>query len=183
MNSLKTVLVVMLLSFIGPMNAQQKIFRQWMVGTELDVIPFVFDGYYASLIGGYEHWRSRMVLSHLTTPDFVTPSGFKDNVLDVKALIVDYYPQKGFHGWWIGSGFEIWDGNVKQTSSGHKKDYQTSIFTLGSGYTYYFYRWLYINPWVAIHIPIAGDRKIKFNDDTYSVKTSSEASLKLGCSF
>lgn len=64
-------------------------------------MPFLNDGYYASVIAGHDHWRARFVLTEITTPDLVTQSGFEDNDLSVRAYIVDYYFSPGFTGWWV----------------------------------------------------------------------------------
>ena len=180
--------LVVFLSVLGsvlmsPAFADDKNSKQWMVGTELDLLPYLFGGYYVSAVAGYGHWRARLVSTELTTPDFVTPSGFEDNNLDVTAYIIDYYFKPGFKGWWISPGYETWKGDIKETSSGVRKNYQTDILTLGGGYTYHFNDYLYINPWAAVHIPIGGDKEVRFAQDTYKIKTTPEASIKIGIHF
>lgn len=136
--------------------------KRWMVGTEVDLVPFLLDGYYGSVIAGYDHWRARYVVTNATTPDFVTRSGYSDNEIDVDAFIVDYYFDEGFRGWWLGPGYESWDGAVTQDSSGLRQSYRTDILTLGGGYTIRFSDHLYLNPWAAVHIPIGGDTEVRF---------------------
>lgn len=157
--------------------------KQWMVGTELDLVPFLLDGWYASAIAGLGHWRARYVLTNATTPGFVTPSGFADNELDVQAYIVDYYFREGFAGWWIGPGLESWDGEVRQESTGERRSYETWIATLGGGYTFRFSDHFYLNPWLAVHVPIGGDKEVAFPGDTFDVRVTAEASIKFGINF
>ena len=157
--------------------------RKWTVGTELDLVPYLNDGYYASIIAGYDHWRGRVVWTELTTPDFVTQSGFEDNDLSVRAYIVDYYFSPGFTGWWVGPGIEEWSGDVTEEDTGERKSYDTTILTLGGGYTIRFNKHVYFNPWAAVHIPIGGDREVEFAGDDFSIDPVVEASIKLGFNF
>jgi hypothetical protein len=157
--------------------------KEWMVGTELDVVPYLNDGYYASAIAGYGHWRARVVLTDITVPDFATQSGFDDNDLQVQAYIVDYYFKQDFEGWWVGPGFERWEGRVTEEDSGLRRDYTTDILTLGGGYTWRLGEHVYLTPWAAVHIPIGGDRNVSFANDTFNIDPVPEASIKLGLRF
>lgn len=179
MKRIVVVVIFGLLLFSKPVVAK----KEWMVGTELDLVPFVFDGYYTSIIGGYKNYRGRFILTKITTPSFVTQTGFKDNKLRVNAYVVDYYFEEGFEGWWIGPGIEIWKGSVEEKSSGVVNNYKTTIFTLGGGYTFRFNDHLYLNPWVAVHVPVGGDRKVAFANDTFKIKPVPEGSLKIGFNF
>lgn len=168
---------------IASIRADQQVPKKWMVGTELDIVPYIFDGYYLSAIAGYSNWRVRFVRTDITTPDFMTQSGFEDNEINVNAYIVDYYFKKGFKGWWIGTGYEIWKGEVKQTSSDLTKKYQTEILTLGGGYTFRFNDYFYLNPWIGVHLPISGDKEVQFIDETFKIQATPEASIKFGINF
>jgi hypothetical protein len=123
------------------------------------------------------------VRTNITTPDFATQSGFEDNELNVNAYIIDYYFKEGFSGWWIGPGYETWDGEVTEQSSGVRKTYRTDILTLGGGYTFRFNDHLYINPWAAVHIPIGGDTELQFVNSTFKISATPEASIKVGINF
>lgn len=135
---MKKLLVGLAIVFISPLlitpvMADDNISKEWMVGTELDLVPYIFDGYYVSAVAGYGKLRARFVRTNITTPGFATQSGFDDNELNVDAYIIDYYFKDGFKGWWFGPGYETWDGEVKEKSSGLKKKYRTDILTLGGG--------------------------------------------------
>ena len=157
--------------------------ERWVLGTELDIVPFLNDGYYLSAITGKGRLRGRIVRTELTTPDFVTEDGFKDNDLAVWAVIVDFYFQDGFIGWWFGPGLERWTGEVTEEASGLRSAYETTILTLGGGYTWRFSKSFYLNPWAALHIPIGGDREIEFATATFPINPTPEASIKLGVMF
>ena len=168
---------------ILPVVADDQTPKKWMVGTELDLVPYIFDGYYISAVAGYGKWRARFVRTNITTPNFATRSGFEDNKLNVNAYIVDYYLKEGFQGWWIGPGYETWDGEVKEKTSGVRKTYKTEILTLGGGYTFRFNDHFYINPWAAVHIPIGGDKDVQFVNKSFKIRTTPEASIKIGINF
>lgn len=176
-----TLATVALLALTFCAHAEEP--RKWTVGTELDLMPFLNDGYYASVIAGYDHWRARFVLTEITTPDFVTQSGFEDNDLSVRAYIVDYYFSPGFTGWWVGPGIEEWNGDVTEEDTGERKSYSTTILTLGGGYTFRFSKHFYLNPWAAVHIPIGGDREVEFAKEDFSIDAMYEAPVKIGFNF
>jgi hypothetical protein len=177
------MIVLMCLFLTKPVIADDPTLKKWMVGTELDFVPYIFDGYYISAVAGYGKWRARFVRSNLTTPSFATQSGFKDNELNINAYIIDYYFKEGFRGWWIGSGYETWDGEVEEKNSGARKNYSTDIFTLGGGYTYRFNDYFYINPWAAVHMPIGGDKDVQFTNETFKIRSTAEVSIKIGVNF
>ncbi len=185
MNKVFSVWVVLFVCLLLtlPVMADDQSSKKWMVGTELDLVPYIFDGYYFSVVAGYSNWRARFVRTKITTPSFATQSGFEDNELNVNAYIIDYYFKKGFKGWWIGPGYETWFGKVKEKSNGVKKSYRTDILTLGGGYTFRFNEHFYINPWAAVHIPIGGDTELQFVNSTFKIRAIPEASIKVGFNF
>jgi hypothetical protein len=156
---------------------------KWVFGTELDVVPFLNDGYYLSAIVGKGRLRGRIVRTELTTPGFATEDGFKDNDLEVWAGIVDIYFKDDFKGWWFGPGLERWTGEVTEEASGARRGYETTILTLGGGYTWWFSKHFYLNPWAAVHIPIGGDRDVAFPSSSFSIDPTPEASIKIGVLF
>ena len=156
---------------------------RWTFGTELDVLPFLSDGYSVSAVVGRGKFRGRLVRAELTTPDFATDDDFRDDELEVTALIVDGFLRSDQTGWWFGAGFERWDGEVTEKASGVTKEYRSVILTAGSGYVWRFGRHFTINPWVGVHTPVGGDRKVRFPLHDFEIGTTPEASLKLGLSF
>jgi hypothetical protein len=157
--------------------------RTWMVGTELDVVPYASGGYYLSLIGGVGKLRGRIVRTELTVPDFVTDDAFTDDDREVDAVILDIYFRRDFVGWWIGPGLERWTGDVTEEATSVRESYRTDIFTIGGGYTWRFSKHFYLNPWGAVHVPIGGDRDVEFVEDTFEIDATPEVSVKLGIRF
>lgn len=157
--------------------------KNWMVGTEFDLLPYLSDGYYLSLIGGVGTLRGRIVRTELTVPDIATDDAFTDDDRDVNAVILDVYFKRDFVGWWVGPGLERWTGNVTERSSGLRQSYRTDVFTIGGGYTWRFAKHFYLNPWAAVHVPIGGDRDVEFVEDTFEIGATPEASIKLGIRF
>ena len=116
-------------------------------------------------------------------PDFYVQSGFDDNEIDVRAFILDYYFDHTLQGFWIGAGLENWQGTVAESSSNTEKEYDSNLFTIGGGYTYYLNQYFYINPWIGIHVPVSGDDNVTFTDSSFDIKTTTEASIKFGYKF
>ena len=66
---------------------------------------------------------------------------------------------------------------------GLRQGYETTILTLGGGYTWRFSKHFYLNPWAAVHFPIGGDRDVEFPSSTFSIDPTPEMSVKLGILF
>ena len=106
---------------------------QSTVGLELDALPYITGGYYGSIWYGIDHVRFRGVITKTTVPQFVLPDGFRNNHLDVIAFIVDYFPQRDFRGWWIGTGVEFWNATIEHENESVAPSYSNTIFTVGGG--------------------------------------------------
>jgi hypothetical protein len=156
---------------------------KWTFGTEFDLLPFLNHGYYVSAIVGKGRLRGRLVRTELTIPGFATDDAFEDNKLAIWGAVVDVFFKDGFSGWWVGSGFERWNGDVTEKASDVRESYQTNMFTLGGGYAWKFSKHFYLNPWAGVHIPISGDQSVTFPSSTLEIKTTPEASVKLGIEF
>lgn len=153
-------------------------------GTEVDFLPYVLQGYYGSLWLGLGHWKFRAVAASAVTPDFLIDEKFTDNRLFVLAAIADFYFKSDFKGWWIGGGGERWGADVTEKASGIRADYVGWIATLGAGYTWYFWRGLYLNPWAAFHLLAGGDRDVTVGASTFEPALfTPEASVKIGWRF
>ena len=151
------------------------------VGAELDVLPYLSGGYYGSFWVGSGHVRARGIITRATLPDFLTEDGFEDNQIDVYALLVDYFLRPDFEGAWIGVGVEYWDGNVALAGRSVEAGYENVVATVGVGYVWKVWRNLYLNPWAAVHVRVAGDAEVPLADEQFNPKVFlPEASLKLG---
>jgi hypothetical protein len=93
------------------------------------------------------------------------------------------YFKDEYKGWWIGPGLERWTGEVTEESSGFREAYETTILTLGGGYTWRFSKHVYLNPWAAVHVPIGGDREVRFPSSSFEIGPTPEASVKVGILF
>ncbi len=154
------------------------------VGFELDALPYITGGYYGSVWVGHNHLRYRAVIAKTETPDFVLEDGFTNNEIMAYAAIVDYFFQPDFKGWWIGTGLEYWDAKIQTDAQLNTAEYNNTVFTIGGGYVWKFYKNFYLNPWVAGHLRIAGDKDVLVDESTFETKSFlPEVSLKLGWHF
>ncbi|MEL6812304.1 MAG: hypothetical protein AAFP76_13320 [Bacteroidota bacterium] len=158
--------------------------KKTTVGFELDAVPYIFKGYYGSIWVGHGHFRYRAVLTKIETPDFILEDGFTNNEMKVYAAIVDYFFKPDFNGWWIGPGIEYWDAEIQTDAQLETAEYENVIFTLGGGYVWKFYKNFYLNPWIAGHLRIAGDKEVSVDQSLYETRLFiPEISLKLGWHF
>lgn len=166
-------------------NAQTKANRSHLsIGTEADVLPYITGGYYGSVWASKNHFRYRAVITNITTPEFMLAKGFTNNKLMVYAALVDYFFKPCPEKWWIGSGFEYWDAEIQTSQKLSTAKYNNSMFTLGGGYVWKFYKNFYLNPWTAVHLRIAGEKSVMVDGKEFKPSILiPEGSLKVGWYF
>jgi hypothetical protein len=155
-----------------------------VIGFELDALPYITGGYYGSVWTGFNQFRLRGVISEVNVPSFATENNFKKNKIKAYALIVDYFISKDFRGYWLGTGFEYWDSSIKNNTETATAEYKNTVFTIGGGYVWYFYKDFYLNPWLAGHYIISGDKEITVGSSIFKPKEfTAEVSIKAGWHF
>ena len=163
-----------------------KKYKRLTVGFEIDALPYITGGYYFSAWLGFKKQQQRLrpVYAKVNVPEFMYDTeAFDRNTIWVYAIVVDYFFKPDFKGFWIGTGIEYWDGEIEDKFSETAK-YNNWIFTLGTGYVWKFWDNLYINPWVAAHVRIAGDEEVPVGSYTFLTPfITPEISLKLGWNF
>lgn len=153
-------------------------------GTELDLLPYLSNGYYLSAWYGIDRFRIRGVYTKTYIPGFLLKDGFKENKLTVGAAIVDYFFKDNFEGPWLGVGFEIWDSEIENEKGIGKASYNNKIFTLGGGYVWKFFKNFYVNPWAAVHYVLSGETQIRLGNSVHNPGVlTPEVSIKLGWHF
>ena len=161
-----------------------KIGKDWTIGTELDLLPYVSGGYYVSLWYGKDHLRYRGVYARTNVPSFAVPNGFKDHELWAVAFIVDYFFKENYEGWWVAAGYEYWDNQIQTENGSHKLYYNNNVMTVGGGFVWKFAGNFYLNPWAAGHILITGTGPFEMGEQIYSPSLfTPELSLKIGWHF
>jgi hypothetical protein len=158
------------------------------VGFEMDLLPYLAGGGYGSVYAGFDGWRVRGVINSFNMPDFVTPDGFEDwEVNAAYALIVDrFFGKQGwdFRGFWAGTGFEYWDNQVRPENVSASTRFDSWYFTLGGGYAWKLVENLYLMPWGAVHLRVAGDDDVDVSGENFQPPFfSAEVSLKIGYHF
>lgn len=152
--------------------------------TELDLLPLATGGWYASLGAGRNTWRIRAVAAEVRVPDVFSPRGWKEARTRAQALLVDRFFRPGFEGPWAGAGLEHWDEELKQDDGTARVRLSSLQATLGAGWFFPLgNRWT-LNPWVAVHQRVAGDREVASGQAVCRPRAlQAEASLKVGYSF
>ncbi len=177
--------IILLGFFIFNMvSAQQSKLQNTTVGFEVDVLPYITGGYYGSAWVGHKHIRYRAIVTKVTTPEFYLKDGFINNKIQAYTLIADYFFKPNFEKWWVGAGLEYWNGKIQTDAKISTAKYNNKIFTLGGGYVWKFYKNLYLNPWAAGHLRIAGNSKVFVDSKDYKPPIfTPEISLKVGWHF
>ncbi|MDR3625255.1 MAG: hypothetical protein P4L45_00395 [Ignavibacteriaceae bacterium] len=156
-------------------------------GVELDALPYLSGGYYGSGWVGYNNFRFRLVAAKVKTPSFVVTDGFENLDTKAYAFIVDYFPcekRDNLTGLWLGAGIEYWDNSITNSFNHQSAGFNSYQFTLGGGYVFNVWENLYLNPWIAGHLEIAGDRSVFAGTREYKPHiVLPEASIKLGWQF
>lgn len=178
--SILIIVVVLSSTLWGQINTDSLITKQTL-GTELDLLPYISGGYYVSAWYGIDQFRFRAILTKTTVPQFAVADGYTDNKLNVYAFITDYFFKKNFDGFWIGTGLEYWDSQITYEAENQTASYNNTVFTLGGGYVWKFFDNFYLNPWVAIHYIIGGDKEVPVGSSTFKPNVfTPEASIKIG---
>lgn len=164
--------------------AQQTESQHTTVGFELDALPYITGGYYGSGWVGHNKMRYRVVVAKISVPDFAVPDGFTNNELQAYAAIVDYFLKPDFEKWWVGTGVEYWKGKIQSDAQLSTVAYDQTVFTLGGGYVWKFYKNFYLNPWAAVHLRIAGNTEVLVDGEEFKPSFfTPEASIKVGWHF
>lgn len=158
--------------------------KEFHIGGELDLFPYISGGYYGSVFGNYEQVKIRLIYSQANVPKFILPDGFDKNKMKVYALLFDYFLNKEVSDLWIGAGFELWKNKARNETDKTEGSFENYIFTAGGGYVYYLTENIYLNPWAAFHLRIAGNKETEIGNAVYkSPLILPEVSLKIGVMF
>lgn len=159
----------------------------WKSGGELDAVPYAMKGYYASAFAGKDGNRLRLVVTRSDIPSFMVTNGFKDKRSDAYALLAGHFfgsRRQQMQGPWLGAGGEYWRTRIRTDASPAVVHYDNAMLTVGGGYVIPLSRHVYVNPWAAGHLVVAGDRNIPVSGETYvQPRFTAEASIKLGIIF
>ncbi len=164
--------------------------RKLALGFTLDLLPVAMSaasghfGMSGQTWVGIDSIKIRLVGARMNMPDFLVGNdAFGDQQTTVGALIVDYVFGEAFDGWWVGTGFELWENRIVHKSSAATQRWLNLVYTLGGGYIWKFYDNLYLNPWVGLHVPINNPRIHAGSDSFKPLPVSGEVSLKIGYYF
>ena len=154
------------------------------IGIEQDLLPYVTGGYYAAAWCGKNHVRGRALVAHVHKPGFITPEGFTNNRVTAYALLVDYFLNTGWKGWWAGAGLVYWDSSIQRTAAGNTAYYGNTLLNGSIGFQWKFYKNFYLCPWAGLHLRVGGAQHVTIDGASFSTPVlNPEASLKAGWYF
>ena len=76
----------------------------------------------------------------------------------MKLFNVEYFVDGGFSGFWFGTGFGAYDGDVGREGTNQKGDYEIVRIGINMGYTKKVIQNIYFNLWGGVYFPIIGDK-------------------------
>jgi hypothetical protein len=170
-----------------PKSPETAVSHSWKFGTEIDLLPYAMNGYYASAFTARDGWRLRGVIARSDAPSFLVSSGFDKKRTDAYALLVDRLMGKKkdrLEGFWAGGGAELWRSRIRQGGTSDFTRYNNTVLTAGGGYVWKLSNHFYVNPWSATHVVAAGDRRINVSGKIYEQpRLTPEVSVKFGIVF
>jgi hypothetical protein len=184
----KLLCILLVLSMFNSINAQtDSILTKKTIGVAIDLLPPAMSamanhfGYSAQLWYGYNKFRVRGVVAGFYMPDrMMGNSDFKDLKMTASALIVDYFKNYNFKGWWIGSGFELWNNTITSKTNNKSYSFNNYVATLGGGYIIKVYKNFYVEPWGALHYVLNNEKVVVGTTEYKTKKFQGEVSLKVG---
>ena len=125
--------------------------------------------------------RIRGLAARTFVPGFAVPDGFEKETIQSFALLGDYFFTPAFKNLWAGGGVEYWKGGVTNSDDLARSNFKDIILTAGAGYIIKIWQGIYINPGVAIHLIVSGDRAVETGSRIFNTNTiTPELSLKIG---
>lgn len=161
------------------------------LGFNLDLLPTVLSaangklGFAPQIWVGIGRIRLRLIGAHLEPPDAFAfaPKGFRHPTTTVFASVIDYTFGPRLDGWWIGSGFEVWQQTIEHDDVTGAAEWPSVVFTVGAGYIWRFAGDFFIDPWAGVHA-ILNPRSVSLGAFDYRpFPLQAEISLKLGWFF
>lgn len=182
------LITTLLFTFFCLLNpADQKVYAQdgsLKFGIETDVLPFALNGYIGAAWIGQGHFRVRALHASVKMPAIVVPDEFTNNRIRSTAVLIDYFREEGFRGWWIGGGYVLWDGSIALADRSAGAEYTTHLLNGSIGYQFPFGDHFYLSPWAGMSIRVAGDKNIPVGSETFKPwLLNPELSLKGGWEF
>jgi hypothetical protein len=160
------------------------------IGVAIDLLPPVMSamtnnfGYSAQLWFGYNKLRMRGVVAGFYMPDkMMGNDDFKNLKMTASALILDYFKNYNFKGWWIGAGFELWNNSITSKIDSKNYSFNNYVATAGGGYIFKVYKNLYVEPWGAVHYVLNNEKATAATTEYKTKKFQGEVSLKVGWHF
>jgi hypothetical protein len=188
----KLLFVLVLILIINPSIKAQtdSVKTKQTVGVAIDLLPPVMSamtnhfGYSAQLWYGYNKFRLRGVVAGFYMPDkMMGNDDFKDLKMTASAVIVDYFKDYNFKGWWIGAGFELWNNSITSKTDNKTYSFNNYVATAGGGYILKVYKNFYVEPWGAVHYVLNNEKATAGATEYKTKKFQGEVSLKVGWHF
>jgi hypothetical protein len=160
------------------------------LGVAIDPFPIIVssvDGRFGLSVQpwfGIDYVKVRIDITHIRIPNAITGTKyFYKNELNIAGIVAEGFFNKNFDGFRIGTGFGVWDTTISHRYFNKKGKTISAYWTIEGGYVWKFYKTLYIEPCLALDVPLS-ENKIKLYGFTYrQLPVFGEISLKFGLYF
>lgn len=160
------------------------------VGVAIDLLPTIMSaatgsfGYSGQLWYGYNKFRVRGLIAKFQMPDkLMGNADYKNLKTTATAVIIDYFKDYNFEGWWLGAGVEMWNNTITSKSDNNNYHFNDYVATAGCGYIFKVYSNFYIEPWGAVHYVLSNEQVVVDATSYSTKKFQGELSLKVGWHF
>ena len=154
------------------------------VGAEIDVLPYVFGGYFGAAWIGKNNWRVRALTASVNKPDWSTKKGFVNHHITAYAIVADYFFKPEWKGFWLSTGLVHWQSSIQTNQRLQESTFGNVLINGSAGYHIALGKKLYLSPWGGLSFRTAGDKNVAVDDKQFTLPfINPEASLKLGIVF
>ena len=150
-------------------------------GLELDVLPYIFEGYMGAGWIGFDRFRIRGLFAKVNMPEFMVDDDFTDKQIKSTAIILDYFFNEFQSGFWIGAGGVYWNEQIQSKENLERANYKSYLLNGSFGYVWNLSKRIYLSPWTGLSLRIGGDKNINVGGSYYKPPFfNPEFSLKVG---
>ena len=133
---------------------------------------------------GIDYVKVRIDITHIRIPNAITGTKyFYKNEVNVAGIVAEGFFNKNFDGFRIGMGFGMWDTTISHRYFDKKGKSISAYWTVEGGYVWKFYKTLYIEPCLALDVPLSTNKISLYGFTYHQLPVFGEISLKFGLYF
>lgn len=133
---------------------------------------------------GIGYIKVRLDITHIRIPNGIAATNyFFKNEVNSAGIVAEGFFNKNFDGFRIGTGFGLWDTTISHRYLNKKGKSISAYWTVEGGYVWKFYKTLYIEPGLALDVPLSSNRISLYGMSYRQLPVFGEITLKFGLYF